>query len=107
MPLAKQMHLSTRCQCHLIRCGVCFSKYLSKFKDAQVERRQVAFAPKVALSDLLPVSLRQMLKLQACIKYSEEDYSAAKVTRSVLTHARIHHCHVERTCSAVQARLVS
>lgn len=112
MLLPKQMHLSTHCQYDLIRYGACLGKYLSKFKDARVERRQVAFAPKwrcqISRCSLsLPVSLRQMLKLQACVKYSEEDYSAAKVTTSVLTHAHIHHCHLEITCSPVQAPVVS
>lgn len=39
---------------------------------------------------LFVVFLTQMVKLQACIKYCEEDYSAAKVTSSVtlsFTHA--------------------
>ena len=37
----------------------------------------------LSVSLSLSLSLAQMVKLQACIKYCEEDYSAAKVTSSL------------------------
>lgn len=53
------------------------------------------------------LSLWQMLKLQACIKYCEEDYSAAKVTMSMLTHAHIHLLSVHNLQPCAGAQLFS
>lgn len=68
------------------------------------------FCPEVPSSDLqrsVSLSLWQMLKLQACIKYCEEDYSAAKVTMSKLTHAHIHLLSVHNMQPCAGAHLFS
>lgn len=58
----------------IVWIGVCSLCHISTFLIASCLPSYIVFV----------VFLSQMVKLQACIKYCDEDYSAAKVTHYLL-----------------------
>ena len=67
--------------------------FCPKVKPALGSTHHVSNLP-LSLSLSLSLSLAQMVKLQACIKYCEEDYSAAKVTGSLTLTDNAYRLHL-------------